>query len=63
MSKDISMRKMTVVALAVLVAALVAGCDTDCAKPGNEQKRAECAHKASTEPRGPDTLPSNPKKW
>lgn len=57
------MRKMTVVALAVLVAALVAGCDTDCAKPGNEQERAECAHKASTEPRGPDTLPSNPKKW
>lgn len=50
----------------VLLAGTLAGCESatlDCTAPQNHQQRQECAHRASTEPRGPDTLPANPKKW
>ena len=49
----------------VLLAATLAGCESatlDCTAPQNKQQRQECAHRASTESRGPDTLPT-PKKW
>jgi len=49
-----------------LLAVTLAGCEPsplDCTDPQNQQQRQECAHRASTEPRGPDTLPANPKKW
>ena len=50
----------------VLLAGTLAGCESatpDCTAPQNQQQRQECAHRASTESRGPDTLPANPKKW
>ncbi|GLK90935.1 hypothetical protein [Pseudomonas turukhanskensis] len=50
----------------VLLAATLAGCESatlDCTAPQSQQQKQECAHRASTEPRGPDTLPANPKKW
>ena len=50
----------------VLLAATLAGCEPatlDCTAPQSQQQKQECAHRASTEPRGPDTLPANPKKW
>ena len=49
----------------VLLAATLAGCEPatlDCTAPQSQQQKQECAHRASTEPRGPDTLPT-PKKW
>ena len=49
-----------------LLAGTLAGCEPsplDCTDPQNQQQMQECAHRASTEPRGPDTLPANPKKW
>jgi hypothetical protein len=49
-----------------LIACTLTGCEPsplDCADPPTQQQRQECAHRASTEPRGPDTLPTNPKKW
>lgn len=59
------MTKITPLAIALLASTL-AGCEPsppDCTDPQNQQQRQECAHRASTEPRGPDTLPANPKKW
>lgn len=50
---------------AALLAGILTGCKPspmDCTEPQNQQQQ-ECAHRASTEPRGPDTLPANPKKW
>jgi len=50
----------------VLLVGTLAGCESatlDCTSPQNPQQRQECAHRASTESRGPDTLPANPKKW
>lgn len=50
----------------VLLASTLTGCEPfplDCTAPQNQQQKQECAHRASTEPRGPDTLPANPKKW
>lgn len=49
-----------------LLAGTLAGCEPssqDCTDPQNQQQRQECAHRASTEHRGPETLPANPKKW
>ena len=49
-----------------LLSVTLAGCEPsslDCTDPQNQQQRQECAPRASTEPRGPDTLPANPKKW
>ncbi len=59
------MTKTIPLAIVVLAGAL-AGCEQsplDCTAPQTLQQRQECAHRASTEPRGPDTLPANPKKW
>jgi hypothetical protein len=50
----------------VLLAIALASCEPsplDCTAPQSQQQRQECAHRASTEPRGPDILPANPKKW
>lgn len=50
----------------VLIAGILAGCKPsplDCSAPQNQKQKQECANRASTEPRGPDTLPANPKKW
>ena len=58
------MNKATSLAIALLAITL-AGCEPstlDCTDPHNQQQSQECAHRASTEPRGPDTLPT-PKKW
>lgn len=60
------MRKMNALVVAVVVAGVLAACGTkepDCTKPRDEKERAQCANKGSREPRGPDTLPSNPKRW
>lgn len=59
------MTKAISLAIALLSVTL-AGCEPsplDCADPQNLQQRQECAHRVSTELRGPDTLPANPKKW
>lgn len=58
------MNKATSLAIALLAITL-AGCEPsplDCTDPHNQQQSQECAHRASTESRGPDTLPT-PKKW
>ena len=50
----------------VLLAGTLAGCKPsplDCSTPQNQKQKQECANRASKEPRGPDTLPANPKKW
>jgi hypothetical protein len=50
----------------MLLAGTLAGCEPsplDCTAQQSQQQRQECAHRASTEPRGPDILPANPKKW
>jgi len=50
----------------MLLAGTLAGCKPsplDCSAPLNQKQKQECANRASTEPRGPDTLPANPKKW
>jgi predicted small lipoprotein YifL len=60
------MKKTTVFFLAVLAATAVAGCgqrEPDCENPRTQKEQEQCAHKESTEPRGPDSLPANPKKW
>lgn len=49
-----------------LLAGILAGCEPsplECTDPQSQQQRQECAHRVSAEPRGPDTLPANPKKW
>jgi hypothetical protein len=58
------MTKIIPLAIALLAGTL-AGCEPsplDCADPQNPQQKQECAHRASTEPRGPVTLPT-PKQW
>ena len=58
------MTKTIPLAIALLGGTL-AGCEPatlDCAAPLSQQQRQECAHRVSTEPRGPDTLPTA-KKW
>ncbi|MEO8120875.1 MAG: hypothetical protein ABI606_16335 [Rhodoferax sp.] len=60
------MRKTTALVLTVLAVAILAGCgkqETDCTKPTNKKEQGNCAHKAATEPRGPNTLPANPTRW
>lgn len=59
------MTKAIPLAIALLSVTL-AGCEPsplDCTDPQSLQQRQECGHRVSTEPRGPDTLPANPKKW
>ena len=59
------MTKTIPLAIALLAGTLT-GCEPsplDCTAPQSQQHKQECAHRASTEPRGPDTLPANPKKW
>jgi hypothetical protein len=63
--KGAAMKKIATLVLTVFTVSLT-GCgkqELDCEKLGNQQEREQCAHKASTDPRGPDTLPTNPKKW
>jgi uncharacterized lipoprotein len=66
-NEEQAMKKNKALVLTAIAAALLAGCgkqEPDCSKPKNQQERDQCAaHKTSTEPRGPDTLPANPKKW
>lgn len=59
------MTKIIPLAIA-LIAGILAGCEPselDCTSPQSQQQRQECAHRVSTEPRGPNALPANPKKW
>jgi hypothetical protein len=62
-----AMKQRIVLMLVVLAAGSLAGCgkqDVNCTSPRDQKERDQCAaHKASTEQRGPDTLPANPKKW
>jgi hypothetical protein len=60
------MNKSVIVFLVTVSCAALAGCDqqdVNCSAPKSQSQRSQCAHKASTESRGPDTLPANPKKW
>ena len=61
------MKQRIFLMLVLLAAGSLAGYgkqEVDCTNPQNQKERDQCAaHKASTEQRGPDTLPANPKKW
>ena len=61
------MRNTNILILTAIATVLLAGCSKqgpDCTRPKNQQERDQCAaHKAATDPRGPDTLPAAPKKW
>lgn len=60
------MKKTTAFFLVALAAAGIASCgqrELDCENPQTQKEREQCAHKESTESRGADSLPANPKKW